>query len=397
MANIEKRSLTTLGILLLIALGFYATIYAHTRAVGGADPHLFIRPNNLGNLLGQASIVGILACGMTLVIVAGQIDLSVGSMMGMLAAVNACLLTAGRAPLLEWPAGVALLFALFLGAILGAGQGMVISFLRVPAFVVTLGGLMAFRGVLILLASQSVTIQSPVIQTMGGGYLPLGGAVGLIVAGTLLLMWTFCSHREATAVAEARRPGFPRACIAAIGMAAPLGFLLLWLYHGHGQPRGGNGLPLRCVILAGLAVVLHVVATRLRFGRYLFAIGSNATAARYSGIPVEWHLVGVFALMGGCAALAGVVNSGRLMAAGADAGDLMELYAIAACVIGGTSLSGGRGSIAGSILGALIMATLRNGLSLLNVPNSVEKILLGAILITAVALDLALNRKTARN
>lgn len=395
--GLDRRSLTTLSILIGIALGFYAATYLHARNLGGMDPHLFLRPNNLANLLGQASLVGILACGMTLVIVAGQIDLSVGSLMGMLAAINACLLATDRGWNLGWPAGGGVACTLLLGGLLGAGQGAVVAFLRVPAFVVTLGGLLAFRGVLILLANQSIPIESPVIRTLGGGYLSVGTAALLVILAIGGILSSARSRARNDGLTGWRnyvkRLIFSSASVSGLLLAA----LVVWLYQGPGLAGGNPGLPVRCALLAVVAVLFHVVATRLRFGRHLFAIGGNSLAARYSGIAVERHLVGAFALMGICAALAGVINSGRLMAAGADAGDLMELYAIAACVIGGTSLAGGRGSILGSILGALIMATLRNGLSLLNVSNSVEKIVLGIILIVAVAMDLALARKSARS
>jgi ribose/xylose/arabinose/galactoside ABC-type transport system permease subunit len=316
-----KRSFATLAVLGLIALGFYVAVYLKAVFGGGGDPHLFFHPENVANILGQAAVVGILACGMTLVIVSGHIDLSAGSLMGMLGAVAAWLMASRGA---GWNGPAAALAALALGAGLGALQGSVVAWLRVPSFVVTLGGLLAFRGVLLLVAASTIPVESAFVNGLG-----------------------------AASVA---------------------------------------GLPARFLVMIALAAAVHVLATRFRFGRYLYAIGGNARAARYAGIRVEWHLAGVFALMGAVAGLAGVVLAGIQMAADAGAGDLMELYAIAACVIGGTSLSGGRGTVSGSVIGALIMAVIRNGLSCLGVASAGEKIILGLILVCAVGLDLAFSR-----
>lgn len=320
MKNLGMTS-KTLAVLVLIALGFYAAVFLKAVAAGdGSNPHLFFHPDNIANILGQAAIVGILACGMTLVIVSGHIDLSVGSMLGMLGAVAAWLLKNGPG----WPDGAFVGLVILIGAAAGLAQGVLIARARIPAFVVTLGGFLVFRGVLLLVAKSTIPIDSKLVNGLGS---------------------------------EA--------------------FL---------------GIPIRFIAMAILALTVHILATRFRFGRRLFAIGGNREAARFSGIDVEFHIIAVYAFMGAVASLAGLVSSGIQMAADAGAGDLMELYAIAACVIGGTSLSGGKGSVAGSILGALVMATIRNGLSCLGVPSAGEKIILGLILILAVGIDSALSR-----
>ncbi len=317
------KNLRTLGILVLIALGFYAAVYFKAAlAHDGSNPHLFFHPDNVANILGQAALVGILACGMTLVIVSGHIDLSVGSMLGMLGAVAAWLLRSGP----PWPDAVIVGLVFLLGAAAGFAQGTLVARVRIPAFVVTLGGLLIFRGVLLLVAKSTIPIDSRLVNGLGSD-----------------------------------------------------AFL---------------GIPVRFLVMAALAFAVHVLATRFRFGRRVFAVGGNREAARFSGIDVESHITAVYVLMGLVAALAGLVSCGIQMAADAGAGDLMELYAIAACVIGGTSLSGGKGSVLGSVLGALVMATIRNGLSCLGVPSAGEKIILGLILLAAVGLDASLGRRT---
>jgi ribose transport system permease protein len=321
------RALTTAAIALAVAAVFYAVIYWKTAASGSGDPNIFLSAENVSNILGQASVVGILACGMTLVIVSGQIDLSVGSMLGMLGAIAATLVSREIGPGLPGIAAAALV--ILLGAALGAAQGSLVAYLKIPSFVVTLGGLMAYRGVLLLVAASTIPVASAFINGLGQAALPIGS------------------------------------------------FLL----------------PVRFAAMALLAVATSIVASRMKFGRYLYAIGGNAEAARYSGIRVSAHVVGAFAIMGAVAGFAGLVSAGIQMAADAGAGDLLELYAIAACVIGGTSLSGGKGNVLGSVLGALLMAIIRNGLSLLGVTSAGEKIVLGLLLVFAVTLDTLFNRR----
>jgi len=411
---VDVRSLTTVGILVAIIMGFYVAVYLYTRAYEPAgNPHFFLTPANLSNLLGQAAIVGILACGMTLVIVAGHIDLSVGSLLGMLGGVAAWLLrgtpaTAEMAAAPGWSSAAAMAAAVALGAALGALHGSLVAGLhvpaalrrlpgggllqrlegvRIPAFVVTLGGFMAYRGVLQIIARRTIPVaEESAVVVLGAGVLPMAWAwvlAALLVAG--VVAGVVLRRRGDRAVGlESVALGWDAARIAAAGLVV-FG-LCYWLNRG-------DGVPLRFVVMLLIAVVVSVVASRFTFGRRVYAIGGNVEAATYSGIRVGWHLIGVFAIMGGIAAIAGLVSVGRLGAATAAEGDLMELYAIAACVIGGTSLSGGRGTVFGAIVGALIMATIRNGLSALGRDSSIEKIVLGVILVLAVGFDLLLSRR----
>lgn len=379
------RALTTLGVLAAIGLGFYLAVFWQTKlGYGASNPHLFVHPDNLANMFGQAAMVGILACGMTLVIVSGHIDLSVGSLLGMLGGIAALLMSADRGPGL--PATLVCVLVILLGAGLGALHGWLIAWIGVPAFVVTLGGLLAYRGGLLLVAGSTIPVRSELVNGLGCGVLSpawawLLASVGLASFGLAHLRRRMARGRVGLPVAPAwvDGPAF------ALGVACILG-LVGWLNRGQ-------GIPVRVLAMVVLACMIGVVASRFRFGRHLYAIGGNVEAAIYSGIRVKWHLLGVFALMGSIAGAAGLVGIGVQMAADPGAGDLMELYAIAACVIGGTSLSGGRGTVLGSILGALIMAAIRNGLSCLGVASAGEKIVLGVILVAAVGMDLALGSK----
>lgn len=382
---IDSRSLTTFGILILIALAFYLAVYLKTVFTGsGSNPHLFFHPDNVANLLGQAALVGILACGMTLVIVSGHIDLSVGSMLGMLGAIAAFLMSDQIGP--GFNPAVAALVAIGVGIVLGSLQGAIVAWIHVPAFVVTLGGLMAYRGVLLIVAKSTIPIDSVLVNSLGAGVLRPSLAYFLVSILLVVYGWILYASRRAMKSKQID-PG------PAVSFLAPWIIMALVSLGTVTWLTRSTGVPLRFLVMIVLAISVHFLATRFRFGRHVYAIGGNREAALYSGIHVEWHLVGVFALMGGIAGLAGLVSSGIQMAADAGAGDLMELYAIAACVIGGTSLAGGKGSVLGSILGALIMATIRNGLSCLGVASAGEKIVLGLILVAAVGFDLALSER----
>lgn len=287
----------------------------------------FLMPLNLFNILRQVSIYGIIAVGMTFVILIRGIDLSVGAlvaMTGLCAAVIAHGGIEGRLALSSDGTGfhwaLAALAAIVAGTITGVLQGAVVAWLSVPAFVVTLGGMTVFRGIAL---------------TIGNG-----GPIS----------------------------GFDEA--------------FGWWGRGMIGP-----VPVPVVILAAAVVIAHVVLTQTRFGRSVYAVGSNPDAARLSGINVERVTVQVYGLIGFCSGLGGFVLSSRLNSAEAVAGSGYELTAIAAVVIGGTSLQGGIGGVAGTVIGALLTGVLLNGLVILNVSPYTQQILVGLIIIAAVAFD----------
>ncbi|GIX07425.1 MAG: hypothetical protein KatS3mg115_1828 [Candidatus Poribacteria bacterium] len=285
-----------------------------------ATEGVFLSGRNLLNLARQAAVVAVLACGMVFVIVAGQIDLSVGSLSGFL---GACVALSIREGL---PSGGAILLAIALGLGLGCFHGFLVAYQRVPAFVVTLGGLMVYRGAM-LAVTQGETIP-----------LPLESSVRAIGNGSL--------------------------------------------------PPTRWGLPVPLLIVALVATVFWVVAQNVRFGRHVYAVGGNREAARLSGVRVEWITLWVFGLMGALCGIAGTILTARVGSASPEAGRLLELDAIAACVIGGSSLMGGQGSIPGALLGALIMESLNNGMSLANMGPFWQDIVKGTVLVLAVWFDL---------
>ncbi len=274
---------------------------------------------NMANLFKYLAVTGILATGMTLVIGAGYIDLSVGSLLGFLGAFNAWLLQAG------WPLWTSLLIGMALSLLLGCLTGFLVANLRVPAFIATLSGLMAYMGLKQYLANPVIPIRDK----------------------TLLLL-------------------------------------------GQGQI---HGFPLCVLALLLAAAACHFVATRTRQGRHVFALGSNREAARYAGIPIRSVTLFVFAVMGLMSFLAGLTATSQLMAGAADIGDYQELYAIAACVLGGASLSGGTGNVWMSLLGAVLMASILNGMEQMGISSTVQKVILGLILTAAVAVDQAVGAR----
>lgn len=355
--RLNWRALTMVGALALIWVVF-----------GVLTDGTFFLPRNLSLLARQMSVTAILAVGMVLVIVAGQIDLSVGAMSGLLGGLSTLALVK-----LGWPLPAAVGLALVVGAAFGAVQGGLVARFRVPPFIVTLGGMLIFQGSLLGVTGGVSTAPSRGYLRIAQAYLPawLGWAAAALVT-TLLL------------VHAARTRGLTRArdivlAGAALGAAAVM--------------NAYEGIPFPVLLVLVIALLLALVAGRTPFGKHLYAIGGNRDAAFYAGIPIGRHIVGVFSLMGLLCGMAGVVLTARVGAATVDAGRMMELDAIAAAVIGGTSLMGGQGTVWGALLGALVMASLDNGMSLLNTESFWQPILKGTILVAAVAVDMAGRRR----
>lgn len=410
----------------------------NTGLLGGS----FLTPRNLWTLLVQTSSIAVMATGMVLVIVMRQIDLSVGSMLSMLAVAGAVVQVFELGPWLGvghpliWVAGVAT--CLLLGTLVGVFNGILTAYLQIPSFIVTLGGLIAYSGVAFLLAS-GVTI-APMDQTFDiiGGGVPaswLGPfwswAIGL-VACLLIVLALINGRRQRRKFKFPLRPIWAEAFLAAIGAVAVLGttaivnsypwpFMLIKQYaqaHGVTIPAGdadrdGNAICMaadqvvRCThgliyytgyslpVLITLAVgaAMTFVATRTKFGRYIYAIGGNPEAAELAGINTRLVTVKVFALMGFLVGLSAVISSARLDAATNALGQSNELYVIAATVIGGTSLAGGVGTVYGALLGALLMQSIQSGMQLLNLPAAFQNIVVGTVLVLAVFVDQVYRRR----
>lgn len=328
---------------------------------------------NMVNLFKYLSVVGILAAGMTLVIGAGHIDLSVGSLLGFLGAANAYLLaTEGWG----WPLPAALLASALLGLAAGGLHGGLTAWFRVPSFIVTLSGLLAYMGLKQYLANPVIPLRDETLIRLGQGYVQ-GASAWMLAGAVVLALWLFT-------LLTGRKSGreYGGVGLVTIGLGAMTAVAV--------QDRG---IPYSVLALGVAGLLCHFIAQRTRAGRYAFALGSNAEAARYAGLPVRGVIVFVFALMGLMAWLAGLVATSQLMAGAADIGDQQELYAIAACVLGGTSLRGGSGNVWMSILGALLMASILNGMEQMGIASTIQKIILGAILVAAVAADQWTRRK----
>lgn len=342
----------------------------------------YISARNISNLLRQTAITGILAVGMVFVIISAEIDLSVGSMMGLLG---------GAAAIFDvwfgWPLPLTIVVTLVMGLLLGAWNGWWVAYRKVPSFIVTLAGMLAFRGILVGITNgTTVSPTSNAMSQIGQSYLPdsLGFGIGIgVMVLFVIWQWRQRAHREALGLPV---PGKG----SDVGRQAITAVILLGAIYLLNDYRG---VPTPVLILAALMMVGIFMATRTAFGRRIYAIGGNIDAARLSGINVERTKLAVFAINGLMVAIAGLILSSRLGAGSPSAGNIAELDAIAACVIGGTSLAGGVGSVAGAVMGAFIMASLDNGMSMLDVPTFWQYIVKGAILLLAVWMDSATKKR----
>ena len=380
-----------------------------------------IQPTNMVTMSVQAAGIAIIATGMVLVIVTRNIDLSVGSLVGLISMSYALWMSdwfprifhIGPDVPFQW--ALALALGIGLGAGVGALQGFIIAYIGVPSFIVTLGGLLSIRG-LVWYQSQgaAVTQLDPTFQLIGGGAL---GSVGelltwvLGLAGCLAIVGLLYNNRR-----QRRRYGFPmrpmwaEVLLGVVGCAILLG--LAWFAnhnywppglarqyaesHNIQIPQGGlliaSGFPFPIVLLVGVTLVMTWLATRRRFGRYAYAYGGNPDAAELAGINTRWLILKTYVLMGVLCALAAAIAAARLNGSTLDIGSGYELYVIAAAVVGGTSFAGGIGTIPGAVLGAFVMQALTYGLGFLGVNSPGQNVAAGIVLIIAVGFD-TLNRR----
>lgn len=368
------RAYTMLVALIVIWLFFqWATIDQY-------HPYgLFLGATNFSKLLQQMAVTGVLAVGMLMVIVCGNIDLSVGAVVGLAGGVAA--MTQG------WGLVPSLASALLIGLLIGAAQGALVAYVNIPAFIVTLGGLQAWRGlVLKLTQGKTIPVDLPLFRSLGVDFIDPRIGMGLAIAGIAAIVWTNIRRSRAR-----QKHG-----LAALGTGALAARILvpsivivafIFLMNKAG------GVPIPVIFLVSVAIAGAFLTANTTFGRYLYAIGGNPDAARLSGINLKRYILAAFCLMGALAGLASILHTARVGSASPDAGTLMELDAIASCVIGGTSLMGGRGTVFGTVLGALILASLDNGMSLLNVENWAQYVVKGGVLVAAVGFDMFGRRK----
>ena len=404
--EIDVRLFGMLVALLVILLGFHLLS-------GGK----LISPANMVTLAVQASGTAIMATGMVLIIVSRNIDLSVGSQVGVIAMVYAVLMTNFLPDVIGFPGVgspfmwvVALGLGIGIGVLIGGLQGFIIAYVGVPSFVVTLGGLLAFRGVVwVLSEGAAVTGIDSTFRVLGGG---ANGSLGgdwtwaLAILGCVGIVAFLVYNRR-----QRRKYGIPLrplwaesligvvACALIIGLAyfanqqlLPSGLANRYAEErGLAIPEGGLQIPMGIswpiILLIGVTLVMSFIATRRRFGRYVYAYGGNPEAADLAGINTRWTIMKTFMIMGVLCAIAAAIVVGRLNGAAQDLGTTQELLVIAAAVVGGTSFAGGIGTIPGAVLGAFVMQSLAYGLAFMGVPSPVQSIVAGIVLVVAVGLD----------
>jgi D-xylose transport system permease protein len=382
----------------------------------------FLSSRNLWNLSVQTAAVAIMTCGMVLIIVSRNIDLSIGSILVFTALIMGLLQTEwlpntfGLGLANPWTWIIVVLVGLAVGALIGALHGFLIAYVGIPAFIVTLGGLLIWRGAAFVLArGRTISPLDATFQLLGGGPRgSIGDTLSWAVGGVAIIAIAYglvASRRRR------RRYGFPLRAVWADVTLGLVGSVLVagavfvansypWppnLAAAYAQengipiPAGGllipTGIAIPVLLAIAIAVGMTFLASRRRFGRYVYSIGGNPEAAELAGINTRRTIMKTFIAMGILAAVAAAVTSARLNAATNGLGTGVELQVIAAAVIGGTSFAGGIGTIAGGVLGALIMQSLSSGMVLIGIDTSLQDIVVGLVLVTAVGIDTVLRRR----
>jgi len=347
---------------------------------------VFLSSRNLSDMLMQCAALGTISLGIVLVLLIGEIDLSVGSMSG----VGAAILTVAAVQL-QWPLGLAIGAALTAGCVVGAVYGLLRTTLGLPSFVVTLAGLLGLLGVQLWVLGDAGSINLPfdswIVQFAQQMYLPAWSSYVLSAATALAYTGTLVSRarRRAAAELESERIAF---------ILVRGGLLLVGLLGGSWYLNLSRGVGVMFVLFVVLVVVAHLALTRTRWGRSVFAVGGSIEAARRAGIRVNRVVVSVFVLCAVLAATGGILAAARLAAANQSTGAAdTNLNAIAAAIIGGASLFGGRGSAFAALLGVVVIQAISSGLTLINLSSAVQFMVTGAVLVFAVALD-ALTRRS---
>lgn len=378
-----RRNMRQYG--MLIALGLIVALFA---VWTGGD---LLLPRNVSNLVLQNSYILILAIGMMLVIIAGHIDLSVGSLTAFVGAFAAVLTVQHH---LAWP--IALVLCLLVGAVAGSVQGFLIAYLGIPSFIVTLAGMLLFRGLTeILLKGQTLGPFPNGLQDLGNGFLPEVGPNTNYHNLTLLLGLVLIAAVVWQEVRDRRRQrGFSLDALPGRLFALRLVALVCAILVLTMLLASYKGAPTVLIVLGILVVGYGYVMRNAVFGRHIYAIGGNLPAAKLSGIKDKKVVFQVFLNMGVLAALAGLVVAARLNAASPKAGLNFELEAIASSFIGGASMSGGVGTVLGAIIGGLVLGVLNNGMNLLSVGTDWQQVIKGLALLVAVGFDVWNKRKS---
>lgn len=387
-----------------------------------ASGGLFLTSRNLWNLSVQSASIAIMATGMVLIIVSRNIDLSVGSLLGFLGYTMAMVqvqwiphaLNLGFNQPYTWL--VALAVGGILGALIGLFQGAIVAYARVPSFIVTLGGLLVWRGLIFQYAQgQTLGPMDGTFALLGGGPNGSLGEIGSWIVGAIgcaaIVLSLVSTRRQRQAYGFPVRPTWAMVTVIVAGCAIVLGVVgiansYLWpdalahqyaLARGIPEPPGGlkipTGVAYPVLIMIAVALAMTFLATRRRFGRYVFAIGGNPEAAELGGINVRRTIMLTYVLMGVLVAISAAIQTARLNSAVTNLGVQNELDVISAAVIGGSSLAGGVGTIPGAVLGAVVMQSLRSGMVMLRVDSPIQDIVVGVVLVAAVGLDAYLRRR----
>lgn len=410
-SEIDVRMLGMLGLLFALWIGF-------NFASGGT----FLSPRNLWNLSVQFSPVAIMATGMVIIIVSRNIDLSVGSMMGftgMFMALFQAEWLPGIIGFDQWYTWIVVLAAgLILGGLIGLLQGAITAYVSVPSFIVTLGGLLVWRGAAWSLASgRTIAPMDSTFALLGGGSRgAIGGTGSWILGGVaaLAIVYYFIhDRRKRSQFGLKQRPMWATVAMAIVGAGGVVG--AVWVLNSYYLPdnlarqiaaeRGIQytegmqipvGISYPVLIAVGVMLLMAFIANNRRFGRYVYSIGGNPEAAELGGINTRWTIVKTFIVMGILVGVAAAVSIARLNAATSGLGTTAELYVIAAAVIGGTSFTGGIGTVSGAMLGALVMQSLQSGMVLMRVDAPMQDIIVGIVLVIAVAVDVTFRRRAER-
>lgn len=371
--------------------GMYIALFAIILTFTIMTDGLFMSSRNISNLLDSTGYIAVLAVGMTLVIVIRHIDLSVGYLAGFLGAIVAILL-------MQWglPFYLAIPIILLLGIIIGLFNGFLIAEIGIPAFVATLAGMLIFRGALLQVTEKTGTIiiQDSYFNAIGNGFIPsllqinglhlLSLLVGLV--GILFYIYSEISTRRNKIKYQFEVVSKEIFIIKLVFVSAIIAYIT-WILAGY------NGFSWTVIIMLAVVIIYHFLTTKTVLGRHIYAVGSNPEAAHLSGINVKKITYIVFGSMGMLAALSGVLFTARLQAATTTAGTLFELDAIAAAYVGGVSSAGGVGKVTGAIIGAVVMASLSNGMNLLGVGISYQYMIRGGVLAGAVIFDVMTRKK----
>ncbi len=386
-----------------------AAIWITFNILSGGD---FLTARNLWNLSVQSTSIAVMATGMVLIIVSRNIDLSVGSLLGFIGYAMALVQTDGIFSFFGLNVTVhgltdktyvwivALAFGLLLGALVGASQGFIVAYVGVPAFIVTLGGFLVWRGAIFRMGEKQGQTLSPLdstFQLLGGGARGSLGASGswllalLACAGIALSI--YLARRGRKRYDLALRPMWADIGLGVVGcVAVVVGIALVANRYTSPVTGKATGVAYPVVILIGVTLVMTYLARRRRFGRYVYAYGGNPEAAELGGINTRRTVMLTFVLMGVLCAVSAAIQTARLNAAVTNLGVQNELDVIAAAVIGGTSFAGGIGTIPGAALGAIVMQSLRSGMVLLKIDSPSQDIVVGVVLVMAVAIDSALRQ-----